>query len=238
MMYLGKGYNGYQRQQTGKTIQGCIEDAMKVIYKENIEIVGCGRTDTGVNAKEYYFHFETSYQCPQDRIFSLNGILGDHIVIQSIQEAKRDFHARFDATLRAYEYRLHTKRNPFLKDSSFYLALGAKSLDISSMIEGSELLMKYNDFFTFCKAHSDANSMTCKIYKSEWDINGDKMIFHIEANRFLRGMVRMIVGAILNIGLGKMEIAELITALETKQRLSNSWSVPAHGLYLSKVEYV
>lgn len=237
MMYLGKGYYGYQKQKKGQTIQGSIEDAMKVVFKEVVEIVGCGRTDTGVNAKEYYFHFDSEFADPQSRLYSLNGILGDKIVLNGIKRVDKDFHARYDATERGYEYFIHTSKNPFLKDSSYYLTLGTRKLNKEKLQEAASLLLGKRDFFTFCKTHSDVSNTFCHITKSEWDFEGEQMRYVIHGNRFLRGMVRMIVGAMLNIGLGKMNIQELYSAMERIERLQNSWSVPAHSLYLYKVNY-
>jgi tRNA pseudouridine38-40 synthase len=236
-MYLGQGFNGYQKQKEGITIQGKLEDALSLVFKEDIDVVGCGRTDTGVSAKEYYFHFDSSFSNPESKLYSLNGILGENIAIQGIEEVDTAFHARFDATLRGYEYYLHMEKNPFLNDSSYFFPLGSKSCDLSNMERAAELLLKHQDFFTFCKTHSDVSNTLCDITLSQWIFSGTQFKYTIHGNRFLRGMVRMIVGAMLNIGLGKISIEELETALSKKQRLKNSWSVPAHGLYLYKVEY-
>ena len=237
MMYLGHNYSGYQKQNEVNTIQGSIEDALKTVFRHDVEIVGCGRTDTGVSAKEYYFHFDTDFDNPLEKLFSINGILGTDIVIQSISPVSLSFHARYDATLRGYEYHVHTQRNPFLQDSSFFLPLGLKSMNYERIEEAARLILNFNDFYTFCKTNSDVNSTLCTLSKSEWEIGKDRMTYIIQGNRFLRGMVRLIVGSLLNIGLGKLSIDDLEKALKNKTRLDQSWSVPAHGLYLNLVKY-
>jgi len=237
MMYLGRNYNGYQVQPEGITIQGEVEKALSIISKEQISIVGCGRTDAGVSATIYFFHFDSIRADLNERVYSLNGILDDDIVIESIRHISDDFHARFSATTRGYEYRVYTRPNPFLRNSSFFLPLGQKSLEIDLLQKASSLLLSYKDFNTFCKTHTDVKTTLCDLKRSEWATDDNQLIYYIEANRFLRGMVRLIVGALLNVGLNKLPIEELKNALENTSRLEQNWSVPAHGLYLNKVIY-
>jgi len=237
LMYSGKGFCGFQRQNDSPSIQENIERALSTILREEVTVFGCGRTDTGVHAKDFYCHFDTEFTEPESRLFNINGILGDNIVIKEIFQVQNDFHARFDAVERSYEYHIHTSKNPFVTDSSFHLKLGKSEINYDLLNSASELLLNYSDFNTFCKTRSDVNTTKCKLSRSEWKWDSDQMIYHISADRFLRGMVRLTVGALLNISMGKMKISELKECLESKSRLSRDWSVPAHGLYLTNIVY-
>ena len=233
--YRGTQFSGWQSQSTEvSTIQETIESAFKTLSGKEHPIVGCGRTDTGVHASKFYFHVDSELDW-SEKSYQLNALCGDDIVIQDIFEVDKDAHARFDATKRAYKYHLHTHKNPFLKGLSFYFKEGF-NLELCNRAAG--LLLEYKDFNTFCKTRTDVTHKKCELYQSYWECNDDgQFTYHIAANRFLRGMVRLIVGMCLNVGKGSLSIDEVREALEQRKTLKRAWSVPAHGLYLSDIQY-
>lgn len=235
--YKGTHYAGWQRQLNAPTVQQSIEEAFTIVLKTKISIVGCGRTDAGVHASEYYFHFDSEEI--EDKLFfrkKVNNILKKDISINRVIPVPDNAHARFDAKKRAYTYFLNFKKDPFQKDFQWYYPYGRLSLnDLNS---AAAILLEYKEFFTFCKTHTDVKTMKCELTTSLWKDKGDGLFeYHIASNRFLRGMVRLIVGMCVNVASGKLEEAEVHTALKNQIRLSKSYSVPAKGLFLSKVEY-
>jgi tRNA pseudouridine38-40 synthase len=237
LSYLGTSYAGWQRQPGDLTVQQVLEEAFSTILRQTIEVVGCGRTDTGVHAREYVAHTDVIDVDPSDKIvYQLNAILPSDIAIHSIAIADPAFHARFDAIKRQYTYYLHFKKDPFLNGLSWYFHQQAV-LDWGKMHEAAALLLQYNQFKPFCKSGSDADHYTCQLIESVWTVSEHKAQYTIAANRFLRGMVRLIVGACLNTGLGKISIEEIKECLEKQTPLPHAWSVPAEGLYLEKVDY-
>jgi len=204
---------------------------------ESINLVGCGRTDTGVHAREFYAHFEISKKLNElrDLAFRLNGFLPDDIVIYEIFKVPADFHARFDAKSRTYKYYISIQKNPFLTGQSFYFH---GKLDVSKMNEACSVLFNYTDFTSFSKLHTQTKTNNCKIYKAIWKEDGDELIFTIQADRFLRNMVRAIVGTMIEIGSGKLGVQDMKRIIEAKDRSDAGFSVPAEGLFLEKVSYV
>ena len=237
LAYNGRGFSGFQRQENAPSVQQALEEVLSTVLGEPIAVVGCGRTDAGVHARVFYCHFESFFEVPSSRIHNINSLLGDRIAIYEIFQAKPDFHARFDAVKRSYEYHIHTKKDPFIRDWSFLLKLGQIDLDTSLLHRAAEILSKYSDFRSFCKTGTDVKTTLCKIKRSEWEIQGHRMTYHISADRFLRGMVRLIVGAMLNVARGKLALDEYEFSIESRSRLPLDWSVPAHGLYLNEVVY-
>ncbi|NNF32541.1 MAG: tRNA pseudouridine(38-40) synthase TruA [Saprospiraceae bacterium] len=233
--YRGTHFSGWQSQQSDvTTIQETIEKALHTISGSTLPIIGCGRTDSGVHAKKFYFHFDSELEWT-DRIYSLNSLCGYDIAIQNIFKVDEGAHARFDATRRDYNYLLHTYKDPFLRGLSYYFK---EEFDLDRCNEAAELLLEYSDFTTFCKTNTDVTHKKCELFISEWkEVEPGKYIYHISANRFLRGMVRLIVGMCLNIGKGRLSLEEVRSALNQKLTLDRAWSVPAHGLYLTDVQY-
>lgn len=245
LSYKGTIFNGWQRQPNAPSVQQTIEEAFSKILRTPIVIMGCGRTDTGVHASQFFIHFDlepeqikTQKDFPNSFINRLNKVLPPEVAFYKIIEVTESAHVRFDAELRAYEYHLIFDKNPFLKDSAFCVPHG-KQLDIQKMKTAASLLLQYDSFFTFCKTKSDTKTMFCDLRRSEWiwEKEGNHLVFHISANRFLRGMVRLIVGMCLNVGVGKVSIAEVKYALDNQERLKRSYSVPPQGLFLSEVKY-
>lgn len=197
--------------------------------------MGAGRTDTGVHAKEMYAHFD--FESPFDTknlIHKLNSFLPKDIVIYDIIPVQNEAHARFDATKRTYEYHINTFKDAFLQDKSWYYH---HELDLNLMNEASKLLFNHTDFQCFSKVNTDVNTFDCTIYEAHWQQENDKLVFTITANRFLRNMVRAIVGTLVFVGLHRITLEEFDNIIANKNRSEAGFSVPAHGLYLTKVEY-
>ncbi|MGV7107529.1 tRNA pseudouridine(38-40) synthase TruA [Flavobacterium sp. U410] len=233
--YNGKNYFGYQIQPNAVSVQETLEKALSLILKQPIEIVGAGRTDSGVHAKEMYAHFD--YESELDvpvLIKKLNSFLPQDIVIYNFIPVHDEAHARFDATQRTYKYYLHTFKDAFINEGSWYFF---RQLDIDKMNAACQILFEYIDFECFSKVNTDVHTFNCKIYKAHWQQKGNQMIFTISADRFLRNMVRAIVGTMVDVGLGKISLDDFRNIIESKNRSKAGFSVPAHGLYLVKVEY-
>lgn len=217
-------------------MQQVITDALGVLLKdEDVSIVGSGRTDAGVHAKEQVFHVDVADGTQIGKLkYKLNGILPDSIVVDKIVEVASEAHARFDAISRSYEYHLLTHKSPFGKEENYYYPI---RLDFEVMNKAASMLLGTYDFQSFSKVKTEVNNFVCTITKAEWEVLDDKAIFHISANRFLRGMVRAIVGTLLEVGEGKQAPEELKKIIEKKNRSEAGRSVPAEGLYLCRVEY-
>jgi len=233
--YNGKNYFGYQIQPNAISVQEELEKALSTILREEIKTTGAGRTDTGVHAKKIFAHFSTEKLLDQDFTRRLNSFLPQDISIKRIFQVKDDFHARFDATFRTYEYYISLEKNPFTEESAWQH--WRKSLDINKMNEACKILFEYEDFTSFAKLHTDNKTNLCTMYKAEWEQNGSELKFTVSANRFLRNMVRAIVGTMVEIGSGKIQPEDLRKVIENKNRNSAGTSAPAHGLYLVDVGY-
>ena len=238
IQYLGKNYAGWQRQPNANSVQEEIEKCLSTIFREEIAIMGCGRTDAGVHAKKFYFHFETSFSDPDGHCDRLNGFLPRDIVIEKIAQVPDEAHARFDANHRAYEYHISFVKNPFEVDTSWQVPLRGHDIDVEKLNACADLIKQYGTFFPFCKSNHDAHTLDCTIYESRWDSVGETgLVYHIAANRFLRGMVRLIVGCSIRVATGKLELGKIREALEHQTRIDNAYSAPAQGLFLSQVKY-
>ena len=237
LSYKGTNYSGWQKQPGDRTIQQTIEEAFSTILREPVEIVGCGRTDAGVHARKYTAHFDANLiNDPSKVLYQINSILPDDIAIHFLEETRPEFHARYDARERHYKYHVHFIKNPFLIDQSFYFGTHA-GLDKSAMQDAAKLLLNHNDFLPFCKTGSDATHFKCTVTESIWVFENDQAIYSIKANRFLRGMVRLITGACLNAALGKLSLTSFEESLQKQIPLPLQWSVPPEGLFLEDVSY-
>lgn len=233
--YNGKNYFGYQIQPKDISVQEELEKALSTILREEIKTVGAGRTDTGVHAKKMFAHFDTDQVIDDQLCHRLNSFLPTDISIKRIFPVKKDFHARFDATFRTYEYYISLEKNPFTQDSAWQH--WRRNLDLSKMNEACKILFEYEDFTSFAKLHTDNKTNLCKIYKAEWEQTGTELKFTVSANRFLRNMVRAIVGTMVEVGAGKIQPEDLRKVIENKNRNSAGTSAPAHGLFLVDVGY-
>ncbi|MDO5616757.1 MAG: tRNA pseudouridine(38-40) synthase TruA [Cruoricaptor ignavus] len=233
--YNGTHYFGYQIQPREITVQEELEKALSTILREEIKTTGAGRTDTGVHAKKMFAHFDTEQILPNELPNRLNSFLPPDISVKNIFRVKDDLHARFDATFRTYEYYISLTKNPFSQQSAWQH--WKRNLDLDKMNEACKILFEYNDFESFAKVGGDNKTNLCDIYIAKWEQNGDELKFTISANRFLRNMVRAIVGTMVNIGLGKIQPQDLRQIIEAKNRNSAGTSAPAHGLFLVDVGY-
>lgn len=235
LAYNGTAYHGWQIQPNAASVQETLNKAFSVLLNSEINLMGAGRTDTGVHAREMYAHFdfENPFDIPK-LVHKLNSFLPKDIVIYQIFRVDDEAHTRFDATKRTYEYHIHLFKDAFLQDQSWHFT---QDLDVDLMNEAAKLLFNHTDFQSFSKVNTDVNTFDCTIFEAFWTKKGNKLIFTISANRFLRNMVRSIVGTLVNIGLHKITLADFNAIIESKSRNKAGFSVPAHGLYLTKIEY-
>lgn len=233
--YNGKNYFGYQIQPNEITVQEELEKALSTILRQPIKTTGAGRTDTGVHARKIFAHFDFETELDPQLPYKLNSFLPPDIAIHRIFKVRDDFHARFDATYRTYEYFISLNKNPFTQDSSWQM--WKRSLNIDKMNEACKVLFEYDDFTSFAKLHTDNKTNICKIYKAIWERDGEELKFTISADRFLRNMVRSIVGTMVEIGNEKFPPEHLRNIIEAKNRNSAGTSAPAQGLFLVDVGY-
>ncbi|AXG72291.1 tRNA pseudouridine synthase A [Kordia sp. SMS9] len=235
LSYNGENYHGWQNQPNAISVQEVIEKALSVLLRSEISIVGAGRTDAGVHAKQMYAHFDTEIAFHATELtFKLNSFLPKDVAIQEIHQVHKDAHARFDATGRTYEYWIVTQKNPFHNQSAHFVF---KPLNVPLMNEAAKELFKYNDFKCFSKTHTDVKTYICKIEKAVWEQKNELLVFTIRADRFLRNMVRAIVGTLLDVGLGKLSISEFKQIIASRDRNNAGTSVPGKALYLTAVTY-
>ena len=237
LSYLGTNYHGWQIQANAVSVQELLNKALSTLLKEEINTIGAGRTDTGVHARYYVAHFDSStpnLESNKQFLHSLNRILPIDISIQTISGVKPDANARFEATLRGYEYIICQTKNPFMNGLAW---MYSGNLDVEKMQMAAQQLFNYTDFTSFSKVGSDNKTNNCTIYFAEWTQKDDLLIFTIKANRFLRNMVRAIVGTLVEVGRGKITPEEFVAIIEAKNRGLAGTSAPAEGLYLTEVEY-
>lgn len=235
LSYNGNLYHGWQIQKSVITIEETLENVISILLKKKINIIGAGRTDTGVHAKEMYAHFDFNKEIKNDLVNKLNSFLPKDIKIYNIYKVINQAHARFDAISRTYKYFLSLGKNPFYNHLSWVWKRGFLSID--KMNKASYLLMNYNNFNSFSKKDKYKNNYICNIYQAYWSNNNNFIYFTIEADRFLRNMVRSIVGTIVDIGRGKIKIQDFIDIINAKDRKKAGESAPASGLFLTKIKY-
>jgi tRNA pseudouridine38-40 synthase len=235
LSYNGKAYHGWQNQPNAISVQQVLEEALSVLMQTKIEVVGAGRTDTGVHASQMFAHFDVEFEIDiSTLVYKLNAILPNDIAIHDMFRVKEDAHARFDAISRTYHYKISTSKNVFTNDFAYRFQL---PLNVEKMNEACKILLRYKDFQCFSKSNTDVKTYHCNIEKAEWIEDHNGLTFTITADRFLRNMVRAIVGTMINIGLGKIQVKDLITIIGSKNRSEAGYSVPAHGLYLTQITY-
>ncbi len=238
LAYNGTRYSGYQEQPNQITVQGAIEEALQLLLQQPTKTVGCGRTDAGVHALQYFLHFDVTEALHPNFLYRLNRVLSGDIVCYRLLEVPALAHARFDATSRSYRYVIDAFPNPFRQESAYYCPY-THQLDVQKMQEAAQLLLQYQDFTTFCKSKTQTKTNLCAVKASYWEVNEQEqqLIYHVRANRFLRGMIRLIVGMCLNVGKGNIDIETVRQALETQQMLDRALSAPATGLFLTDIRY-
>ncbi len=238
LAYNGKKFHGWQIQNNAITVQQVLNETLSLFFRTEIELTGAGRTDTGVHAKDFYAHFDLPTEIKSDNIplivHKLNGFLKDDIAIYNIIPVKEDAHARFDAITRTYHYYIGVKKDVFNSDYH-YTIYG--NIDVEAMNEAAQVLFDYTDFSCFSKSNTQTKTNNCKIIAAFWEQRGDALVFTITADRFLRNMVRAIVGTLLEIGFHKINIDDFKQIIENKNRSDAGYSVPAKALFLAKIVY-
>ncbi|WP_179020681.1 tRNA pseudouridine(38-40) synthase TruA [Winogradskyella forsetii] len=235
LSYNGKAYHGWQNQPNAISVQEVLESALSTILKTEISIMGAGRTDSGVHASQMFAHFDFENKIESaDLVYKLNSFLPKDIAVTSIFEVKPEAHARFDALSRTYHYKISTSKNVFDYDFAYQMQL---PLDIEAMNNACKILFEYKDFQCFSKSNTDVKTYNCDIKEAFWTKKEKQLVFTIKADRFLRNMVRAIVGTMVNIGLGKLKANDLHQIIASKNRSEAGFSVPAHGLYLVEIVY-
>ena len=233
--YNGKNYFGWQRQPEQMSVQEVLEERLSTLLREEIKLTGAGRTDTGVHAKQLFAHFDSDkIENFDDFIFRMNSFLPKDISLKNIFKVKQDAHARFDAVEREYEYLISLEKDPFSQDFAFQIN---NKPDVDLMNQAAEMLLCHKDFQCFSRSKTDVKTYTCTIVKAHWEAKNNRLIFTIAADRFLRNMVRAIVGTLLDVGYGKTTLEDFQAILNSKSREEAGASAPAHGLYLTKVVY-
>jgi len=236
LSYKGTRYFGWQIQPNAVSVQEVLEKTLSTVLRESVAVVGAGRTDTGVHALFYILHFDVLNEITESEklVFHLNRFLPDDIAINKIWKVENEMHARFSAVSRTYKYFISTEKNPFKAETSF---LYTGFLDVDKMNEAARILFYYNDFTSFSKLHTDVKTNNCKIYEAAWKQEDKQLVFSIKADRFLRNMVRAIVGTLLDVGKGKTTIEDFKKIIESKDRGAAGTSVPPQGLFLVDIEY-
>jgi len=221
-------------QQNAHSVQQELENALKMLFGKTIETTASGRTDTGVHAEQQIVHFDLDTEFTDNHIFKLNCILPKDVAVKDFFPVQKDAHARFDATSRMYEYRISRVKNPFLIDNVYFFD---RPLDLNKMNEAATALLHHRDFEALSKVHTDVKNFLCDIHFAHWKEKNNMIFFEIEANRFLRGMVRTIVGSLLPVGMGKLSVEEFEKILLSKDRRKAGAAAPAEGLFLTRIQY-
>ena len=233
LSYNGKAYHGWQNQPNAISVQEVLEKALSTLLKDDVAIMGAGRTDAGVHASQMFAHFDYDGAIEAKAlVYKLNSFLPKDIAVRDIFKVKPEAHARFDAVSRTYHYKISTHKNVFSCDFSYAVN---SSLDVSKMNKACKILLQYKDFQCFSKSNTDVKTYNCDIKEAKWVVKEGELLFIITADRFLRNMVRAIVGTMINIGNGKLKAEDLHKIIVSKDRGKAGFSVPAHGLYLSLI---
>jgi tRNA pseudouridine38-40 synthase len=231
--YRGTAYSGFQVQQNANSIQAEIEKALKIYFRNEFELTGSSRTDAGVHALQNYFHFDLAEEI-NDVAYQLNAILPDDIVVKRIFAVKEDAHCRFDAISREYCYHIYHAKDPFIADRAYYYPY---ALDLQLLNDAAKMILEYTDFTTFSKRNTQVRSFECTIRESEWIPVENGLQYKVRANRFLRGMVKGLVGTMLQVGRGKITIDRFKAIIVSGDASQADFSVPSHGLFLIKVAF-
>lgn len=232
--YRGTHFNGWQTQPNGVTIQEEIEKGLKLLLKKETPITGSGRTDAGVHAMQQIAHFDSDEIDANQLTYKLNSLLSKDIAINKVMPVKDDANARFSAISRTYHYHLHQAKDPFKVGTSYYFS---PALNVTQINKGCEIIRGWQNFECFSRVHTEVNHFNCDVFEARWTHEQGSYLFVIKANRFLRGMVRAIVGTLLDVGQGKTSLDELKEILESNDRKRAGRAVPAEGLYLQEVKY-
>lgn len=234
MKYNGTSYAGFQIQQNACTIQSEVERVFQILFKQQIKLTGASRTDAGVHAHQNFFQFDFDQQLTSRISYNLNALLPMDIAVVSLRQVHNNSHARFDALSREYHYFVYSVKDPFLFQKAWYYPY---KLNIGAMQEAAAMLINYNDFTSFSKRNTQAFTNNCTLIKSEWSEGENELIYKVKANRFLRGMVRGLVGTMIQVGRGTIDLHQFREIIEAKDCTKADFSTPAHGLFLHAIEY-
>lgn len=232
--YVGTNYSGFQIQQNAVTIQQKIEEALTIFFKQTIPLTGSSRTDAGVHAKQNFFHFDFLENINSKVLYNINSILPNDIAVKNIFNVPPEAHCRFNAISRTYNYYIYKNKNPFLNNRAWYYPY---PINIQLLNEAATTILTYNNFEAFSKQNTQVNNFICNIQQSFWQQESETLMYHIQANRFLRGMVRALVATMLMVGRNQITIHQFKEIIESQNASNTNFSSPAHGLYLEKVEY-
>jgi len=232
--YKGTNYAGSQVQANAITVQAELEKAMEIFFRQQFVLTGSSRTDAGVHALQNYYHFDSPIAIEESVVYNINAILPPDITIKDLILVKPDAHCRFDAIAREYEYKIYQAKDPFLQDRAYYFPF---KMEFEKLSEAASVVAGYTDFTSFSKRNSQVKTFECRIILSNWHREKDYWAYRVKGNRFLRGMVRGLVGTMLKVGTGKMGLNELKNVIESKDNTLADFSVPGHGLFLVNVEY-
>ena len=232
--YKGTNYSGFQIQNNAITIQSELEKALLIYCKEAISLTGSSRTDSGVHAIQNYFHFDSERDFTQKEVYHLNAILPSSIVVRNIIAVSDEAHCRFDAIAREYHYHIYQEKNPFLEEVAWYYPY---KINRDILDETALIITRHNDFTSFSKRNTQVNNFQCTIHKSEWSIDNDRYLYTVKGNRFLRGMVRGLVGTMLKAASGRISLAQFEDILLQKDCTKADFTTPGRGLFLQKVYY-
>jgi tRNA pseudouridine38-40 synthase len=234
LSYKGTNYSGFQVQENAKTIQSEVTLALQTLYRQPFNLTGSSRTDAGVHAIQNFFHFDTALELAQKEIYNLNALLPQDIAVTAYYKVDPEAHSRFSALGREYNYFIYNTKNPFLYDRAWYYPF---NIEEGLLHKAAQLVSENRDFTAFSKRNTQVNNFHCAIAVSEWKREGDCLVYHVEANRFLRGMVRALVSSMLRVARGTMTLEDFGRLLTNGERSSADFSAPAHGLFLIKVAY-
>lgn len=236
LSYLGKHFHGWQRQPNASSVQARIEGALSTLLQTDVGLVGAGRTDAGVHALEMVAHFDLAQNLDDLPLLHnrLNKMVGRDILIRNWVQGPEDLHARFDALERRYQYRIVRLQDPFQQDTAAFMGF---PLDIQAMRAATASLLGKQDFTSFSKLHTQTPTNICRIFQASWELKGPDWVFHIGADRFLRNMVRAIVGSLLEVGRARASVQDFRQIIQAKDRQKAGPSAPAKGLYLSQIIY-
>lgn len=234
--YNGKNYSGFQIQKNAVTIQSEVEKAMKIYFRQSFTLTGSSRTDAGVHALQNFFHTDSDKELIgfENSIYAINSLLPPDITVNNIRNVNENFHCRFDAIARYYVYKIYFKKNPFMRDWAYYYPY---HLDLPKLFEAAKLISSTENFKSFAKRKTQVQTFKCIIKQSNWILNNEVLEYHISSNRFLRGMVRGLVGTMLHIGRNKITCDEFFSIIQSEDCTKANFSVPGHGLYLSSVTF-
>lgn len=232
--YKGTNYSGFQVQQNANSIQSEVEKALQVFFKQAVQLTGSSRTDAGVHALQNYFHFDADILLTNRQLYNLNAILPADIVLKNVAEVPPNAHCRFDAISRQYKYYIYAKKDPFLQDRAWFYPY---RMDMDALNLVAERILGTHDFTAFSKKNTQVNNFICTIMQSEWHVEDDCLVYTVKGNRFLRGMVRGLVGTMVRAGRGIIRETEFIEVLESRNVSNADFTTPAHGLFLVAVSY-